>query len=104
VVDERLFGLYVKWHGNVAAVRCELLEAGEPVASLRALQRVFASGLTAAQRASVRDGERGRRAHGLDLRFEAEHQRGLAGRSQATGRARDGAGCAPATHALGDVP
>lgn len=65
---------YLSWGGNAAALWRELEAAGGAGVSLRQLQRRLADGLTAAERASARGGERARREHGLYLRYEAEHR------------------------------
>jgi putative transposase len=65
---------YLSWGGNVAAVWRELEAEGGAGGSLRAMQRRFAAGLTAAERAAARGGEKARRAYELCLRWEAEHR------------------------------
>ena len=82
LIDEELYGSYLCWHGNIAAVRREFAEAGREVPGLRTLQRAFARELRPAERAAARSGEQAIRAHGLYVRWEADHRnRGVAGRS-----------------------
>lgn len=65
---------YLRLGGNVAAVWREARERGDEPPALRTLQAAFARELSAAERASARRGEAGRREHGLYLRYEAEHR------------------------------
>ena len=74
LIDEELYGSYVRWHGNVAAVRRELVRAGRVMPGLRTMQRAFARELRPAERAAVLSGEAGIRAHGLYVRWEADHR------------------------------
>jgi putative transposase len=74
LVDDELRQSYVRWHGNVAAVRRELTEGGRELPSLRTLQRAFLQETRPAERAATRSGEAGIRAHGLYVRWEAGHR------------------------------
>jgi hypothetical protein len=62
---------YLRLGGNVAAVWREVRERGEQPPPLRTLQAALARELSAAERASARRGQAGRREHGLYLRYEA---------------------------------
>jgi len=73
-LDDELRQAYLRWHGNVAAVRRELTEAGRELPSLRTLQRAFVRETRPAERAATRSGEAGIRAHGLYVRWEAGHR------------------------------
>ena len=73
-LDDELRQAYLRWHGNVAAVRRELTEAGRQLPSLRTLQRAFGRETRPAERAATRSGEAGIRAHGLYVRWEAGHR------------------------------
>ena len=73
-LDDELRQSYVRWHGNVAAVRRELTDAGRELPSLRTLQRAFLRELRPAERAVAQTGEAGIRAHGLYVRWEAGHR------------------------------
>lgn len=74
LIDEELHSSYARWHGNVAAVRREFVHAGREMPGLRTLQRAFARELRPAERAAARSGESGIRAHGLYVRWEADHR------------------------------
>lgn len=74
LIDEELREAYICWHGNVAAVRRQLAQAGRELPSLRTLQRAFLRELRPAERAAARTGEAGIRAHGLYVRWEAGHR------------------------------
>jgi putative transposase len=74
LIDETLYREYVRWHGNVAAVHRALTGAGRPLPSLRTLQRAFVRELRPADRAAVRTGEPGLRAHGLYVDWEPDHR------------------------------
>jgi putative transposase len=65
---------YLRLGGNVAAVWREQRAAGLEPAPLRTLQQAFARELRPAERASAKQGEAGRREHGLYLRYEAPHR------------------------------
>lgn len=65
---------YVRLGGNAAAVWREARSLGGEPPALRTLQAAFARELSAAERASARRGEAGRREHGLYLRYEADHR------------------------------
>jgi putative transposase len=73
-IDEALYRAYVRWHGNVAAVHRELTGAGWRLPSVRTLQRAFVRELRPAERAAVRTGEAGLRAHGLYVDWEPDHR------------------------------
>jgi putative transposase len=74
VIDDELYGAYVGWHGNVAAVRRELVGKGRELPSLRTLQRAFVRELRPIERAAAKTGELGIRSHGLYVCWEAEHR------------------------------
>ena len=74
MIDEELSAAYVRWHGNVAAARRELVGAGRGLPSLRTLQRAFVRELRPIERAAARTGELGIRSHGLYVRWEADHR------------------------------
>jgi putative transposase len=74
LIDEELYRAYVRWHGNVAAVHREVTTAGRSLPSLRSLQRAFERELRPAERAAVRTGEAGIRAHGLYVQWDAGHR------------------------------
>jgi putative transposase len=62
---------YVDWCGNVAALRRDRITRGEPVPSLRTLQRAFAEQMSPGDRAAAVEGAEGRRRHQVYLRWEA---------------------------------
>jgi putative transposase len=74
LIDDELYAAYLRWHGNVAAARRELLKTGRQMPALRRLQRAFVRDLRPAERAAARTGEPGLRAHGLYVRWEADHR------------------------------
>jgi putative transposase len=74
LIDDELYAAYLQWHGNVAAARRELVRAGRELPALRTLQRAFMRDLRPAERAAARSGEAGLRAHGLYVRWEADHR------------------------------
>jgi putative transposase len=74
LIDDELYGAYLQWHGNVAATRRELVRAGRQPPALRTLQRAFGRELRPAERAAARTGDAGLRAHGLYVKWEADHR------------------------------
>lgn len=61
---------YLDWCGNVAALRRERIARGEPVPSLRTLQRAFAEQMSPGERAAAVEGVEGRRRHQVYVRWE----------------------------------
>jgi putative transposase len=61
---------YADWRGNIKGLWRARQARGEQVPPLRTLQRAFARELTAAERAAVVDGVKGRRRHEVYLRWE----------------------------------
>jgi putative transposase len=62
---------YLDWCGNVAALRRARLGRGEPMPSLRTLQRAFVEQMTPGERAAAVEGAEGRRRHQVYLRWES---------------------------------
>jgi len=74
VLTPELCDTYLRLGGNVSAVWREAHERGPEPPPLRTLQAAFGRELSAAERASARRGEAGRRKHGLYLHYEAPHR------------------------------